>query len=82
MKDFHDLDTLSRTYEFDGETLAEVIRATLGKRQTELSPMGERLAFTAEFYLEAQLRTQMCVAFTNADIFCRAAEHLALSRST
>lgn len=50
MKDFHDLYTLSRTFEFDGKTLAEAVSATFQKRQTELPPTGEPLAFTAEFY--------------------------------
>jgi nucleotidyltransferase AbiEii toxin of type IV toxin-antitoxin system len=64
MKDFHDLYTLSRTLEFDAKTLADAIRATFGKRQTELPPTGVPLAFTAEFY-EDQHKVKQWRAYVN-----------------
>jgi Nucleotidyl transferase AbiEii toxin, Type IV TA system len=64
MKDFHDLDTLSSTFEFDGKTLAEAIRATFGKRQTELPTTGVPLAFTLEFY-EDQNKVKQWRAYVN-----------------
>lgn len=50
MKDFHDLHTLSNTFEFDGETLTEAVRATFKQRGTDLPLGGLPLAFTSEFY--------------------------------
>jgi hypothetical protein len=50
MKDFHDLHSLSITFEFDGKSLAEAIRATFKQRGTELPLGGVPLAFTPEFY--------------------------------
>lgn len=38
MKDFYDLWFLSRNFEFDGETLVSAIRATFGRRKTQLPP--------------------------------------------
>jgi hypothetical protein len=52
MKDFHDLHTLSNTFEFDGKTLAEAVRATFKQRGTDL-PLGAiPLAFAPEFYAD------------------------------
>lgn len=48
MKDFFDLWTLAREYEFDGQLLSEAIRATFERRETEL-PATSPLALTAEF---------------------------------
>lgn len=48
MKDFFDLWTLAKQYEFKGESLAKAIQATFERRQTEL-PSTVPLAFTAEF---------------------------------
>ena len=64
MKDFHDLYTLSRTFEFDGKTLAEAVRSTFQKRQTELPATGVPLAFTAEFY-EDQNKVKQWRAYVN-----------------
>ncbi len=36
MKDFYDIDLLSRQYDFDGANLAEAIRLTFNERRTEL----------------------------------------------
>jgi hypothetical protein len=48
MKDFFDLWTLATQFEFAGETLAEAIKATFERRETEL-PSVAPLALTAEF---------------------------------
>jgi hypothetical protein len=50
MKDFHDLHSLSKTFEFDGKALADAIRATFERRGTALPERGTPLAFTPEFY--------------------------------
>jgi hypothetical protein len=50
MKDFHDLHSLATTFEFDGKTLTEAVRATFKRRGTELPAGGVPLAFTPEFY--------------------------------
>jgi|ERR1700693_556392 len=47
MTDFHDLHTLSTTFTFDGQTLAEAIRATFKQSGTELPIEEVPLAFTA-----------------------------------
>ena len=36
MKDFYDLWQMSRTFEFDGDTLCKAIRATFSRRTTQL----------------------------------------------
>ncbi len=64
MKDFHDLDTLSTTFEFDGKILAEAVRATFQKRQTELPPADVPFAFTADFY-EDQTKVKQWRAYVN-----------------
>lgn len=50
MKDFHDLHSLSTTFEFDGNILAEAVRVTFEHRRTDLPADGMPLAFTQEFY--------------------------------
>ena len=50
MKDFHDLHSLSTTFEFDGKILAEAVRVTFEHRRTDLPAEGMPLAFTREFY--------------------------------
>jgi hypothetical protein len=64
MKDFHDLHSLSTTFEFDGKTLAEAIRATFKQRGTELPRDGVPLAFTPEFY-EDENKVKQWNAFCN-----------------
>ena len=57
MKDFYDIWTLARTFEFSGITLATAIRATFDRRQTSL-PHALPLAFTTEFTQDAQKLAQ------------------------
>ncbi len=64
MKDFHDLHSLSNMFNFDGQILAEAIRATFLKRGTELPSEGIPLAFTPEFY-EDQMKVKQWNAFCN-----------------
>jgi hypothetical protein len=64
MKDFHDLYSLSTTFEFDGKTLAEAVRATFKQRGTQLPPDGVPLAFTPEFY-EDENKVKQWNAFCN-----------------
>jgi predicted nucleotidyltransferase component of viral defense system len=52
MKDFHDLHSLSVTFEFDGQTLTQAARATFERRHTELPTNGMPLAFAPEFYAD------------------------------
>jgi len=52
MKDFYDLFTLARRFEFDGATLAAAIAATFARRATDV-PTTEPVALRAEF---AELR--------------------------
>lgn len=49
MKDIYDLWVLSRQYEFDGNLLAQAIRATFERRKTSV-PARLPLALTEEFY--------------------------------
>jgi len=64
MKDFHDLHSLSITFEFDGKTLTEAVRATFKQRGTELPAGGVPLAFTPEFY-EDENKVKQWSAFCN-----------------
>jgi hypothetical protein len=64
MKDFHDLHTLSSTFEFDGKTLADAVRATFEQRKTEWPSNDVPLAFTAEFY-EDQNKIKQWRAYLN-----------------
>jgi Nucleotidyl transferase AbiEii toxin, Type IV TA system len=50
MKEFYDLEALSRTLDFDGKMLCEAIRKTFERRGRELPPGGTPIAFTPEFY--------------------------------
>ena len=50
MKDFYDLEVLSRTLTFEGKILGEAIRTTFNRRGTQLPIGGMPLAFTPEFY--------------------------------
>ena len=53
MKDFYDLEVLSRTFIFDGNKLLEAIQNTFERRGTELPVGGSPLAFTSDFYEDA-----------------------------
>ena len=64
MKDFHDLHSLSNTFEFVGETLTSAVRATFKQRGTDLPFEGVPLAFTPEFY-EDENKVKQWKAFCN-----------------
>lgn len=64
MKDFHDLRSLSKTFEFDGEALVDAVRATFEHRGTTLPDGGVPLAFTPEFY-EDENKIKQWKAFCN-----------------
>ena len=57
MKDFHDIWTLARNLEFDGQRLSEAIRKTFERRKTDL-PKPVPTAFTPEFYEDKSKQTQ------------------------
>ncbi len=57
MKDFHDIQTLSRQLSFEGIILSEAIRRTFAARGTQL-PSGMPLAFTAEFFDDPDKKKQ------------------------
>lgn len=57
MKDFYDVWTLARQFEFDGTVLCEAIRATFQRRQTAL-PETTPLALTPEFSGDRNKATQ------------------------
>jgi hypothetical protein len=64
MKDFHDLHSLATTFDFDGKTLTEAVRATFKRRGTELPAGGVPFAFTPEFY-EDENKIKQWKAFCN-----------------
>jgi hypothetical protein len=64
MKDFYDLHSLATTFEFDGKTLTQAVRATFKRRGTELPTGGVPLAFTPEFY-EDENKIKQWNAFCN-----------------
>jgi hypothetical protein len=64
MKDFHDLHTLSNTFEIDGKTLTEAVRASFQQRGTDFPQGGLPLAFTPEFY-EDENKVKHWNAFCN-----------------
>ena len=64
MKDFHDLHSLATTFEFDGKTLTEAVRATFKQRGTDLPAGGIPLAFTPEFF-EDENKIKQWNAFCN-----------------
>jgi hypothetical protein len=49
MKDFYDLRTMAKEFQFDGSVLTKAIMATFARRGTEI-PDGNPAAFTEEFY--------------------------------
>jgi hypothetical protein len=58
MKDFYDLEILSRTFAFEGKTLAQAIQNTFQKRGTDLPIAGLPVAFTSEFYDDVNKKRQ------------------------
>jgi hypothetical protein len=64
MKDFYDLHSLSQTFDFDGKTLVDAVRATFERRGTVFPDGGMPLAFTPEFY-EDKNKVKQWSAFCN-----------------
>jgi hypothetical protein len=58
MKDFYDLEALSRTLGFDGKMLCEATRKTFERRGSELPIDGTPVAFTPEFYDDTDKKKQ------------------------
>lgn len=58
MKDFYDLEVLSHMFAFEGKTLAQAIQNTFQKRGTDLPMGGLPVAFTSEFYDDANKKRQ------------------------
>lgn len=57
MKDFFDVWTLARAFDFDGEILCRSIKATFERRGTKL-PLAAPLALTPEFYQDQTKQSQ------------------------
>lgn len=57
MKDFYDIWTLSREFEFDGSALSAAIRATFKRRKTDL-PVSVPVGLSAEFGADTMKRQQ------------------------
>lgn len=75
MKDFYDVWTLARQFQFDGSELCAAIRATFQRRQTAL-PMTVPLALTPEFSGDRQKATQWS-AFLRKGKLIESPPHLA-----
>lgn len=67
MKDFFDLWSLARQFSFEGPLLAEALRATFARRQTEF-PDGPPLALSAEFADDATKQTQWRAFLRNSEL--------------
>lgn len=63
MKDFYDLLSLSREFPFEEKLLSEAIQKTFARRSTPL-PLGMPVAFTPEFFEDADKKKQWA-AFSN-----------------
>jgi hypothetical protein len=57
MKDFYDLLSLSREFRFEGRLLSEAMQNTFARRGTQL-PAGKPVAFTPEFFEDAEKKKQ------------------------
>lgn len=66
MKDFYDIWLLSHLYDFEGEKLAEAIRATFGRRDTEIDASPS--VFTPAFAEESRKQTQWRAFLSNAAV--------------
>ena len=58
MKDFYDLEVLSRTFAFEGKILAQAIQNTFQERGSDLPRAGLPVAFTSEFYDDVNKKRQ------------------------
>jgi Nucleotidyl transferase AbiEii toxin, Type IV TA system len=58
MKNFYGLEVLSRTFAFEGKSLAQAIQNTFQKRGTDLPMEGMTVAFTCEFYDDVNKKRQ------------------------
>ena len=58
MKDFYDLEVLSRTLDFEAKMLGEAIRKTFERRGTKLPADATPVAFTPEFYNDTDKKKQ------------------------
>jgi Nucleotidyl transferase AbiEii toxin, Type IV TA system len=58
MKDFYNLEMLSRMFAFEGKILAQAIQNTFQKRGTDLPMAGLPVAFTSEFYDDLNKKRQ------------------------
>jgi hypothetical protein len=58
MKDFYDLEVLSRTFAFEGKTLAKAIQNTFQECGTDLPMAGLLVAFTSDFYDDIDKKRQ------------------------
>jgi hypothetical protein len=74
MKDFYDLEVLSRRFPFKGEILKEAIGKTFANRGTELSEAGTPLAFTTEFYDNPAKKKQWAAFSTKNDAAVKSPE--------
>ena len=57
MKDFYDLRTIAKEFQFDGSNLTKAIRATFARRGTQI-PSSNPAAFTNDFYSNADKQIQ------------------------
>ncbi len=57
MKDFYDIWTLAKQFEFSGDVLQKAIRSTFERRETAI-PSGIPIAFTREFHSDPSRQTQ------------------------
>jgi hypothetical protein len=57
MKDFYDLRTLVKEFQFNGSALTKAIMATFARRGTQI-PRSNPAAFTEEFYTNADKQIQ------------------------
>ena len=57
MKDFYDLRTMAKEFQFDGANLAKAINATFSRRGTQIPDSGP-VAFTGEFYTNTDKQIQ------------------------
>lgn len=74
MKDFYDLEALSRSLDFGGKILGEAIHKTFERRGTELPAAGTPVAFTPEFYDDPDKKKQWTAFCTRNAAYVRKTE--------